>query len=112
MGGFSYSGISGDKTEDKMGAVDFWIIKVNSSGAIEWQQTIGGDDADQCYFVQQTSDLGYICGGWSRSGVSYDKTVASFGERDCWLLKLDTDGEIVWQQGIHSGDQDDYLSRF
>ena len=73
MGGFSYSGISGDKTEDKMGAVDFWIIKVNSSGAIEWQQTIGGDDADQCYFVQQTSDLGYICGGWSRSGVSHDK---------------------------------------
>ncbi|HQU39597.1 MAG: T9SS type A sorting domain-containing protein [Chitinophagales bacterium] len=111
MGGFSYSGISGDKTEDKMGAVDFWIIKVNSSGAIEWQQTIGGDDADQCYFVQQTSDLGYICGGWSRSGVSYDKTVASFGERDCWLLKLDTDGEIVWQQA-YGGDQDDYLFAF
>lgn len=66
-GGFSYSGISGDKTEMNMGTVDFWIIKVDAFGAIEWQNTIGGDAADQCYFIQQTPDLGYI---YVAAGVS------------------------------------------
>jgi hypothetical protein len=111
VGGFSYSGISGDKTEMNMGTVDFWIVKVDPFGAIEWQNTIGGDAADQCYFVQQTADLGYICGGWSKSDVSYDKTVPTFGGRDCWLVKLDAGGEIEWQQA-YGGSEDDYLFAF
>ena len=110
-GGFSYSGISGDKTEMNMGTVDFWIIKVDAFGAIEWQNTIGGDAADQCYFIQQTPDLGYICGGWSKSDVSYDKTVPTFGGRDCWLLKLDPSGDIEWQKA-YGGSEDDYLFAF
>ena len=41
---------------------------------IEWQNTIGGNYYDQLNSIQQTSDGGYILGGWSDSNISGDKT--------------------------------------
>lgn len=63
VGGYSSSGISGDKTEASMGGIDYWVVKLNSSGAIEWQNTIGGSGDDYLYAIQQTNDGGYILGG-------------------------------------------------
>ncbi|MBL0343179.1 MAG: hypothetical protein IPP71_21340 [Bacteroidetes bacterium] len=42
LAGWSGSNISGDKTENSNGGVDFWIIKTDSLGTLEWQNTIGG----------------------------------------------------------------------
>jgi hypothetical protein len=42
LGGYSASGISGDKTENCLGGYDYWIVKVDSQGNIQWQNTIGG----------------------------------------------------------------------
>ncbi|QNJ97149.1 T9SS type A sorting domain-containing protein [Constantimarinum furrinae] len=96
----SDSNISGDKTENSRGGLDFWILKLNSSGSIVWQKTYGGDQPDFDTFGQQTSDGGYIVGGYSDSGISGDKTVPSNGQRDYWIMKLDALGNIVWQKGI------------
>jgi hypothetical protein len=38
----SQSGISGNKTDAKIGTKDFWVIKTLQSGQIEWAQTYGG----------------------------------------------------------------------
>ena len=67
IGGISGGNISGDKTEDARGDVDYWIIKTDHLGNIVWQRTIGGNKEDYLYTADQTSDGGFIIGGSSKS---------------------------------------------
>ncbi len=99
LGGYSSSIISGNKTEANIGGSDFWIIKLNSTGDIEWQNVIGGSTSDKLATIEQTPDGGYIVGGTSQSTVSGDKTEPSMGN-DFWILKLDNFGNIIWQNTI------------
>lgn len=100
LGGNSGSNISGDKTENCIGLFDFWIVKLNNSGTIEWQNTIGGTSSDNLTSLSQTNDGGYIVGGYSQSGISGDKNEANIGSDDYWILKLDSLGNIEWQNTI------------
>jgi hypothetical protein len=40
LGGYSGSNVSGDKTENGIGGDDYWIVKIDSIGNIQWQNTI------------------------------------------------------------------------
>ncbi|QQR96354.1 MAG: hypothetical protein IPJ93_07000 [Bacteroidota bacterium] len=109
LGGWSESYISGDKTENSFGCSDYWVVKLDSIGNIQWQNTIGGNSGDGLYSVQQTTDGGYILGGVSTSNISGDKTENSQGYIDYWVVKLDASGNIQWQNTI-GGNSDDYLT--
>jgi hypothetical protein len=76
LGGYSYSGIGGDKTEDhwgKYGNGDYWIVKTDVNGNKQWDKRFGGTAPDYLFSIQQTMDGGYILGGYSGSGISGDK---------------------------------------
>ena len=98
--GFSDSDASGDKTDDSKGGPDYWILKLDNNGDIEWQKTIGGDDADAPYGIMETSDGGYFISGYSYSNISGDKTENNNGITDYWILKLNSVGIIEWQNSI------------
>ncbi|MEO5569903.1 MAG: T9SS type A sorting domain-containing protein [Bacteroidia bacterium] len=100
LGGWSISDSSGDKTENSMGNEDYWVIKLDSIGNIQWQNTIGGNYVEELHSVKQTIDGGYILGGWSWSPISGDKTENSWGDTDYWIIKLDSIGNILWQNDI------------
>ena len=100
LGGFSNSDISGDKSEESQGGYDYWIIKLNSSGDIVWQNTIGGSGDDNIKSIIETNDEGFLLGGNSTSPISGDRTVFQNGSRDLWLIKLDSTGAIVWQKAF------------
>src|SRR5690606_19328289 len=51
LGGTSISGATGDKTEDNRGYSDYWVVKIDDFGNIQWDKTIGGDLADQLFDV-------------------------------------------------------------
>ncbi len=106
VGGSSISNLSGDKTENSNGAYDYWILKLNATGNIVWQNTIGGSDMDALSDVIQTSDGGYLIGGYSSSGITGDKTEANLGSDDYWILKLDDLGNITWQNTIGGSARD------
>lgn len=108
IGGSSNSPISGDKTEPNQGGFDFWIVKLDSTGNIQWQSTFGGNESDTFRNMTQTSDEGYLIGGYSKSNISGDKTENSQGDYDYWVLKLDSNGNQVWQNTI-GGSGIDYL---
>lgn len=107
LGGYSTSNISGEKTENSNGQIDIWIVKVDDSGNIQWQNTIGGAGDDYLISMQQTSDGGYIVGAGSDSNISGDKTENSRGGLDYWLLKLDASGNITWQK-TYGGNQPEF----
>nr|MBP9082667.1 hypothetical protein [Bacteroidia bacterium] len=110
VGGFSDSNISGDKTDDSNGYSDFWVLKLDNVGNIQWQKVIGGAGADQLASVQQTTDGGYLLGGLSDSDISGDKTENSYGLWDYWIVKIDNIGTIQWQKAIGGGNYDNLQS--
>lgn len=59
--------------------------------AIQWQNTIGGNDYEDLQSIQQTADGGYMLGGYSLSNISADKTEDNLGVQDYWVVKLSAD---------------------
>ncbi len=106
--GTSSSTISGEKTENSYGLSDYWVVKLDENGTIQWQKTIGGSGMDFASCILETNDGGYILGGGSNSNASGLKTENSRGGFDFWLLKLDGTGNIEWQKTI-GGNANDFL---
>ncbi len=108
LGGSSSSEISGDKTLDTFGGLDYWIVKLDRKGQTEWQQVFGGQYNDIVRSVVPMTDGGYLIGGSSNSPESGNKTEKNLGLNDYWILKLDNKGKLQWQKTI-GGKQDDQL---
>jgi len=96
------------KDADSRGNLDYWVIKLNKSGTLEWQKTMGGNYLDQLRSIAQTSDGNYLVGGVSNSGLGFEKNQKNEGENDFWLMKLDPKGNLIWQQ-TYGGKGDDQL---
>ena len=109
LGGTTRGGISGDKTRPSRGGSDFWVVKLNSNGSIAWDKTIGTDEEDGLEAMKVLSDGSIILGGYSKGGISGEKTEVSRGEYDSWVVKLNPNGSIAWDKTIGSAG-DDYLS--
>lgn len=89
--------------------VDFWIIKIDDLGVIEWERTFGGPQLDNCYSVKQNNIGNYLLGGYSASGVGPDKTEpnrGAIGTEDFWLLYLAPDGTKLWDKTLGGSSRD------
>lgn len=108
LGGTSNSEKSSDKLSPEFGNTDYWVVKINKDGNIEWQQTYGGIYTDELRSIEQTQDGGYMIGGYSNSPESGNKDVPNLGLGDYWVMKTDSKGTIEWQKTI-GGERDDQL---
>jgi Secretion system C-terminal sorting domain len=98
----------GEKKSEAFGNMDYWLVKLDRKGKIEWQKSFGGIYEEELRSIVATNDGGYIVGGYSNSPISGNKTEDNKGVGDFWVLKLDSKGEITWQKTI-GGNQDDQL---
>ncbi len=80
------------------GERDVWIVKLSSSGAIQWQKPIGGADNDYVYSFQSTTDGGYILAGYTYSNNG--DVSGNHGDADAWIVKLSSSGAIQWQKTL------------
>ena len=81
------------------GGLDVWVLKLDASGAVQWQETLGGRDGDRCWSVCATSDGGCIIAG--------DTASYGAGAHDVWMLKLSADGTLQWQR-TYGGHQSEW----
>ena len=81
---------------------DMTIMKTNREGLMIWENIFGGSGLDIAYNLEKTTDGGYLISGTTNS---YGQ-----GESDCWLIKTDYLGTIVWNKtygtpGLENGGQ-------
>ncbi|HUM47549.1 MAG TPA: PKD domain-containing protein, partial [Chitinophagales bacterium] len=107
LGGHSYSGNSGTKSQGSQGQEDYWVVKTSASGTEEWDKRFGGTASDYLTSVCATSDGGYLLGGYSESGANGDKSQSSWGDNDFWVVKIDGNGTKIWDKRF-GGTDDDY----
>lgn len=84
------------------GGRDFWLVKVTSSGVMQWNKTVGGDQDDDARCVVVTSDGGYAIAGYTKSYGA--------GIEDVWLVKTDGLGNMEWNQTYGGTEADCGLS--
>ena len=106
LGGYSNSPVSGDKSEANVGQGDYWVVKLNKDGLIQWQRTLGGDKDDNLFALTQTKDKGFIVGGSSNSSATDTKNKTSKNGTDFWIVKLDEIGNVQWQEAYDYGKYD------
>jgi hypothetical protein len=83
----------------------WWATLIMASGQInppplEWQKVYGGTYFDDFSAIHETADGGFILGGRSDSGID--------GNYDLWIIRLDTDGNLLWEQSFGGDTIDEY----
>ncbi len=83
--------VVGETSTAASGGFDFYMIKIDSTGNIEWESNYGASEADHARDVMQTPDGGYLLVGYSHDSV-YDK--------DILVVKTDSLGTLEWSKII------------
>ena len=97
---------SADKDVSKNnGAADIWILKVSKEGNLIWEKTIGGSSFEVAKAIYKTQDNGFLIAGSSRS---LDNGFQNKGQNDALILKIDENGNLLWQKTV-GGSEIDFL---
>ncbi|MBN1833429.1 MAG: hypothetical protein JW896_15095, partial [Deltaproteobacteria bacterium] len=93
VAGTTYSFGAGDQ--------DFWVLRLDADGGIVWQKTYGGDDIDVAMSIKKVGDDGFIVAG---NTYSFPVSVEGY---DILVLKLDSNGDVLWQKTFGTVGWDD-----
>lgn len=86
------------RTANRHAGGDYWALKLDISGNLEWSHYFGGNFTDTPYGVIQTDDNGYIVAG---SSDSEDTDISSnIGTYDFWIIKISESGNLVWEKSF------------
>lgn len=105
LAGYSYSK-DGDVGENK-GVSDYWAMRINKDGEILWSKTYGGSESEILYDLLELDNGHFILAGVSNS-KNGDLHQAAYGLLDFWVVEIDGDGNLVWEQN-YGGSSDDIL---
>jgi hypothetical protein len=83
ISGYTYPHGKGDR--------DVYLIKTDSQGNKEWENTFGGTGNDIGWRLEQTTDGGYIIAG------AYDSPDYFHPTGDAYLVKTDSTGDLQWE---------------
>ena len=86
IAGYSYSSDGDVSGQHPGGEADFWIVKMDTAGTLEWQKCVGGDGNDQAFYILENIDSTYTAIGLSNS--SNGDVSFNYGLDDWWIVKL------------------------
>lgn len=97
-GGFIMAGFSESDDFDisnSKGSYDFWAVKVDKNGSMQWEKSYGGTGIEIAQDIAKTADGNYVITG---NTFSNDTDVSkNNGESDVWLIKIDDNGNLLWE---------------
>lgn len=96
---------SSPKHTENYGEGDYWLVKLNKNGKVEWEKNYGGKGDDHIRTLALTN-TGFLIGGESRSERSGNKTVGIEDGTDLWILSLNDKGEELWQKSYSFKNRD------
>jgi hypothetical protein len=99
------SSMDGD-VANAYGGEDFWVIKLDALGNIEWEQTYGGSGNERAHGICNTQDGGFLVAGYSESNDGIVESNQWNGYSDYWVIKLDFLGNIEWQKILGGSEND------
>jgi len=88
------------------GSSDYWVVKTNANGVLQWQKTLGGAGLDYGQGAKEDSTGGILVAG---SSASSDGDVTPLGNGDAWLVRLTSAGAIDWQQSYGTADNSEQI---
>ncbi len=111
LAGSSSSSVSGNKTAANFGGTDFWVVRLDAGGNKLWDHSFGGtsDDGYTSVSLASTPDGGFVVGGDSFSGANGNKSSAGLGLDDFWVVRLDANGNALWDRTF-GGAGSDFLT--
>ncbi len=71
---------------------DIYVVKTDLEGNLIWERTYGGNGDDNAWSIKRTTDNNYVIAGFSNS--------FSDGDWDIYLIKIDDDGNQIWDKNI------------
>jgi hypothetical protein len=80
------------------GSYDYWLVKIDASGNVQWKKTYGGTASDKGYAVIELSYGGYLLVG-NASSTDGDVT-GNHGASDYWVVRISSSGTIIWQKSF------------
>ena len=106
-GGYAVTGYAmsddGDGSSNQ-GFHDNWILKLDESGAIEWEKSFGFSGHDHSYDLIQTADGGFFFAGFLditaalEDGTYYKGNfLTRHGVGEFWGTKIDSNGNLEWR---------------
>jgi hypothetical protein len=102
VGGNSNSGATNTKSKTNENGTDFWVLKLDKTGTIEWQQIYNYGKKDILSSIVENPDGTFLIGGYAQSEAGKDKE----GINDYIALKIKATGEEIWTQTVGSkGDE-------
>ncbi len=110
-GGYIMGGVTSSTNGDvskSYGSTDVWIVKIDATGNIQWEKSLGGTGGEGANAIEQTSDGGYIVAGSTSSTAPY--VTAAHGSSDAWIVKLDNAGNIQWEHAYGAEFQDGFAA--
>jgi hypothetical protein len=112
LAGSTNPSTSGNKSAPSKGGMDYWLVKIDDNGNKIWDKTFGGSATDFLTDIIELSDGNFVMAGGSYSGIGGDKTEASRGGLDYWLVKIDDNGNKIWDKTYGgSGDEGYFRSK-
>ena len=89
------------ETETPSNGLDIIVVKLDTSGAVLWEEIFGGIYNESASYIEQTNDSGYILCGFKND---------AFSSNDTYIAKLDPNGNVSWDKMI-GGEDNDYGSK-
>jgi hypothetical protein len=112
-GGYILSGHSRSNDGDvggNEGFHDYWIVKINSVGDIQWETHFGFPGSDQALNIIQTSDGGYFATGFldvtASAGQGNDGRNPEHGVGEYWGIKMNANGDKIWRRYFGGSNND------
>lgn len=84
---------------------DYWAVKLDTSGDLQWSQYYGGNFTDTPEGVIQLDDGSYIIAGGSDSE---DTDISSnIGTYDFWIIRISSTGSLIWEKSFGGSEIDE-----